>query len=544
VPIPGRRLLAAAAAGTLVVSGCGSSHHRAAPAPASTTQPTSAAAAPGPLPSPVGEVSFALGAVAPSIWNVLAAGGAGPTLDQVAAQLWPSAFLVGPSYVPALNTALLTSASVVSESPQTVVYRINPSATWSDGVAITGQDFVYNWLAQSGQGGATDVGGRPFTPATTTGYSQVSRVVVAPLSPDVVTVRFSTPDPDWKSLFSYLMPAHVAQRIGFDSGFSDPVADLVSGGPYVVQSYSPGGQLRLVRNPSFWGTPATALALDFDFVPYTPQLVAALSAGQVDCAAVPATAATLLPLTRNKALSVKVASGAAYLDLDFREGTDALASASRRQAIVGVVDRQALTTDVVGAVLPGASPVANRFFLPGEPGYVAGNPGAVHAAPGSYQGPPLRLVSGSDPYSAAASRFIVAELRASGIDVSMDTVASVSKVTAGNDWDMAIESRAVEPFPGPATHAYAAGGSGDVDGVDSAQLTALVDRAAYTTGSSREAVIAEIDRLAWQDEVDLPLFALPIDVACQSSVVNVAPNLAPQGPAYNAQLWGLAGGPT
>jgi ABC-type transport system substrate-binding protein len=175
---------------------------------------------------------------------------------------------------------------------------------------------------------------------------------------------------------------------------------------------------------------------------------------------------------------------------------------------------------------------------------VAGAPNATHVAPNSYSGPALRLVAGSDPYSAAAARFIVAELLASGIEVSLDTVASVSTVTAGSHWDLAIEPRTIGPFPGPATDAYAAGSSSDVDGVDSTVLTELVDRAASTTGSARAAVIADIDRLAWQDEVDLPLFALPIDVACQSSVVNVAPNPAPQGPAYNAQLWGLAGSPT
>ncbi len=314
--------MAAAAAGALVLSGCGSSHHRAAPSHPSTTEPTSVAA-PAPTPSPVGEVSFAVGSPAPDNWNVLAAGGAGSTLGQVAAQLWPSAFVVGPNYVPSLNTALLTSATVTSESPQIVVYRINPSATWSDGVPITGQDFIYSWLAQSGRRSPTDIGGRPFTPATTAGYSHIAGIDVAPLRPDVVTVRFSTPYPDWKSLFSYLIPAHVAERIGFDDGFTDPVLDLVSGGPYLVQSYTEGEQLRLVRNPSFSGPPATALALDFDFVPYPPQMVRALSAGQVSCADVPATPATLLPLMGDKSLSVKVTGGGTYLDLDFREGTGA-----------------------------------------------------------------------------------------------------------------------------------------------------------------------------------------------------------------------------
>ena len=38
---------------------------------------------------------------------------------------------------------------MTSRSPQTVVYQINPKAVWADGTAITGQDFVYTWQAQS-----------------------------------------------------------------------------------------------------------------------------------------------------------------------------------------------------------------------------------------------------------------------------------------------------------------------------------------------------------------------------------------------------------
>jgi peptide/nickel transport system substrate-binding protein len=503
-------------------------------------------AAPGPTPPPVGEVSFAVDSPPPSNWNVLAAGGAGSALDQVAAQLWPSAFVVGPNYVPALNAALLTSASVTSPDPQIVVYHINPAAKWSDGVAISGQDFVYNWLAQSGRRGPTDVGGRAFSPATTAGYSQIASIDVAPLAPDAVTVHFSTPYPDWRSLFSNLIPAHVAERIGFDRGFTDPVADLVSGGPYLVQSYTEGGPLRLVRNPGFSGPPGTALALDFDFVPYPPQMVNALSSGQVSCADVPATQAFLSPLMRDKSLSVKVTAGGTYLDLDMQEGTGPLASATRRQTIADLINRQAITTAVVGPVLSGATPVSNRFFMPGQPGYVVGGPTttAVHAVPNGFQGLRLRLIAGSDRYSAAAAHLIESELEAAGIAVSPETVASVPAALAEPDWDLAVEPRSLTAFPGSATATYLAGSPNDVDGVDSPVLNALVGRVDATTGSARLAVIDELDRLAWRDVIDLPLFAVPIAVACQSSVVNVAPNPAPQGSAYNAQLWGLSGNPT
>ena len=53
------------------------------------------------------------------------------------------------------------------------------------------------------------------------------------------------------------MPAHVSERVGFDSGFTDPVADLVSGGPYLVSELQQGYSLELVRNARYWARPPT-----------------------------------------------------------------------------------------------------------------------------------------------------------------------------------------------------------------------------------------------------------------------------------------------
>src|SRR5918997_5390241 len=38
----------------------------------------------------------------------------------------------------------LDSVEMTNTDPQTVVYRINPRAIWSDGVPITADDFIYN----------------------------------------------------------------------------------------------------------------------------------------------------------------------------------------------------------------------------------------------------------------------------------------------------------------------------------------------------------------------------------------------------------------
>ena len=81
-------------------------------------------------------------------------------LQEIMNMVWPQAFIVNNKLQPVLNTQLLESATVTSTNPQTVVYKLNPKAVWSDGTPITADDFIYNWQAQSGNPAYTDVGGQ------------------------------------------------------------------------------------------------------------------------------------------------------------------------------------------------------------------------------------------------------------------------------------------------------------------------------------------------------------------------------------------------
>ena len=98
-------------------------------------------------------------------------------LQEIMNMVWPQAFIVNNKLQPVLNNQLLESASVTGDSPQTVVYKINPKAVWSDGTPITADDFIYNWQAQSGNPAYTDVGNQPYDDATTAGYNQIESVV-------------------------------------------------------------------------------------------------------------------------------------------------------------------------------------------------------------------------------------------------------------------------------------------------------------------------------------------------------------------------------
>ena len=131
---------------------------------------------------------------------------------------------------PKYEHLVTNSAAVTSSDPQTVVYKLNPKAVWSDGTPITADDFIYNWQAQSGNPAYTDVGNQPYDDATTSGYNQIASVVgsdpsggaacdpgstanrnagLCPNGRDV-TVTFKPSFADWRSLYTNIVPAHIA----------------------------------------------------------------------------------------------------------------------------------------------------------------------------------------------------------------------------------------------------------------------------------------------------------------------------------------------
>ena len=505
---------------------------------ASCTSSHQGRGAPPPRPAPARasslttELSFAFNSAPPGNWNPLSGGAAGDGLTAVADQVFPSVYTFGPSFNPTLNNTLVESVTETSQSPQTLVYRINPKAVWSDGVPITGSDFVYNWQAQARKG--TDVGSKPFTPASAPGYNLVQSVTVSSSSPDEVTVVFSSPYADWTSLFRHLIPAHVATRIGFNSGFTDPVADLVSGGPYVVTAFDPSGLLRLVRNPSYPGPPASTLELDFRFVPEWQQISTALAEGQIGCAEAPATELALFPLRSSKNLNVMVAPGAQYLDLEFEQKAGSLQSQALRAAVTAAISRPAVIAATVAGAAPGEPALANRFLVPGEVGYSPHGP--PPPASGSHPGSGVLSLSANptDPLASAAAQSISQQLNAAGFSVGVTGL--------NGHWDLAVRDHTLSPYPGEAMQKYLTGSSSNLDGVTDPNLDAAIGAAATAPDGQRPTLVNQADQLAWGSYADLPIAAIPQAVVCQTYVIGVAPNPSPDGPAYNADGWGIAAG--
>ena len=303
-------------------------------------------------------------------WNLLSAEGNTFDYGQIINALAPSTFLYNPSYSVSMNTNLLVSATETSTSPETVVYKIQPNAVWSDGTAINADDFIYNWEVQNG----TDAN---IPAATTTGYQNIESVTGSDNGKTVTTV-YKTPFADWKSLFTTMLPAHIAAEHGNNEASftwfqSNPLP--VSGGPFVVSSVSSDHtSVILKRNPKYYGKASYLDQITFRAITDASQEPTALQNHEVD-GIYPQPQTTLVTQLKNMGGQIRyqIDSGLSFEHIDFNLKNPALGNATwgktLRTAMFTATDRNAILAKTIQQFQPSAVPLNSRMMVPGQNGY-------------------------------------------------------------------------------------------------------------------------------------------------------------------------------
>jgi peptide/nickel transport system substrate-binding protein len=549
-------------AAALIAAGCSST-------------PGSSSAGAGPVKSG-GTLTFALDEDVPG-FNALLAGDNEFVLTEILDQTLPRVFVVQPNLQPVLNTEVVTSASVVKTSPQTVVYQINPKAVWSDGVPISASDFIYNWQAQSGNPKFKDVGGKPFLPAATDGYSQIASVTGSN-GGKTVTVVFSKPYGDWRSLFSQanpLLPAHIAQKAGFDSGFQNfGPAVQVSGGPYEIQSYTKGEDLVEARNPHYWGPPGTLSQIVFRFILSDDQQPPAVQNGEVNM--VNPVLASIPFLDSVKSIpnfTVSVQPALEFQHMDFNQANPYLALSSVRHAIAYGTNRQEMVSRIVAPLTTAIGPLGNRLMMPTEAGYAdtdngygAFDPakaksllqqaGMTMSADGYFQ-PNFGPEKGQDftlsisTTSGVAVRSEIeqlfqADMKAIGVKINIQNyTANTLFGTIGPKGEFQIIEFAwvISPFTSGNQSIYCSYTSPECgnnwDHYSDPKVDTLFDQALTAVNpTAATALYNQVDGLLWSDMVTLPLFQNPDLFGWSSNYAHVVPNTSNIGIPWNANGWG------
>ncbi|WP_194291355.1 ABC transporter family substrate-binding protein [Cumulibacter manganitolerans] len=317
----------------------------------------------------------------------------------VSALLQPWAYIADSKLNVCQDGDLLDSVKVTSKDPQTVEYKISQKAVWSDGQPVACKDFYLQWLQAVSKGtttGADGKAGPAFDPAGTSGYDQM-QPPECPDGPEGKTVKtvYDTPYPDWKAVFTGMVPAHVVEKAagGVDvtsfkaddtspalSAFAQQYISLFSGlkpesslsaGPYKLQSASEE-QVVLVRNDKYWGPKGGPESITLKAMSDGQSQVQALQNQEVQVIQPQPDGALASQLKSSQGVVFNAYAGATYEHIDFNmslpmfQGDDGKAI---RKAFFQCVDRQEIIDKLVADVNPDTKPLGSFMFMPTQDGY-------------------------------------------------------------------------------------------------------------------------------------------------------------------------------
>ncbi|MGH9150790.1 MAG: ABC transporter substrate-binding protein, partial [Acidimicrobiales bacterium] len=333
-----------------------------------------------------------------------------------------------------------------------------------------------------------------------------SRFVAAlegPAADGRVTVGFTGPLPGWRRLWSH------TDAVGA------PAAG-VWGGPFVVQSYTPGLELALGRNESWWGRPAPHLdELRLVLVPDDVTARQLLERGELDVL-MPLAATVRTPQLQALA-GVAVAAaetGGWWVGLRLNPGE---LSGSQRRALLGTLDRAEFVGTLLrgeARLLDGLGPGADATWagVAAGSGDARGLPAVVDLV-GTWEEPMTRLLQRSMQRRAATAGSGRLELRNAEAD-------RVEGWVAAGEYGAAIV--VVADPPSPCWSCRWAGVAGDL---------------ARQADTDDPAAVAALQAKLRDDRLVVPLWRPVTVVAWRGGLNGPAANGYALNAAWNAWDW-------
>ncbi|MEO9238279.1 MAG: ABC transporter family substrate-binding protein [Jatrophihabitantaceae bacterium] len=438
---------------------------------------------------------------------------------------------------PILNTDIVDKAEQTSSSPQTINYHINPKAVWSDGTPITYKDFAGMWSALNGTNKA-------FKPASTNGYQQVTSVSKGATDQDV-TVTFKDPYPDWKSLFSPIMPASLdATPASFNTSWAN--GPKLSGGPYMVSAMDKTAKtITVTKNDKWWGRAPKLDKIQFIVIDQSAQ-AKALQSNQIDFVDIGSDVATYAIVKATPGVSIHKAGGPNWRHIDLGN-TGAMSDVRVRQAVMLSLDRVGDAKTLLGPLDWPAKVLDSHIWMNNQSQYKEtcgafcnqdiAKAGSLLTAAG--------YTKGSDGFYSKAGKvlnlnFIIPDgvktsadesalqqqaLKSAGIKVTIKSVPSdpffPDYVLVGK-FDLTIFSWIGTPFPvSSAQSIYQSDGDQNYAKIGSAEIDGLYKQAVSELDPTKATDLTyQIDQKLWEEGHSAPLYQRPDLVATKTNLVN------------------------
>ena len=504
-------------------------------------------------------------------WNLLSNEGNVFHNNEVLKAVLPYTFVMQPDLTVTMNNDLLDSAKVTNSSPETIVYKIRPTAVWSDGAPITADDFVYNWKLQNGH----DCPG--CSVFTTAGYDQV-RSVVGSDNGKTVTVTLTKPFTDWKQLWSGgspIYPAHIAAQHGdtktapgLAASFSwfGATVPTYSGGPFQIDNVKNNESVTLVPNPKWSGTRPKLDRLIYRIITDANQEPTALQNREVQVIYPQPQVDLVQQVRRIPGVSSFVGLGLSWEHFDFNLQNGYLNDPALRTALFTAIDRQAIINKTVGQFATAVKPLNSHNFVPQESSYQdlisetgqgSGNlakareilvtagykiDGDQLKTPIGLTVPPLRMryTIGNQVRQVECELF-AQMVKPLGITVQVTPTDDLGATTSRGDYDIIVFAWVASPFPyANALQIWGTGQGNNVGRYSNPDVDRLITAAGSQTDESvAKETLNAADRRLTKDAYVLPLYQKPTFIALYDNIANVRNNSTVDAPPYNVAQWGF-----
>jgi peptide/nickel transport system substrate-binding protein len=460
---------------------------------------------------------------------------------------------------------------VLATNPLTVRFSYKPSARWSDGRQITGNDFLATYRTIMNPN--WDITSRD-------GWEDIASV----------RARGKTVTVTWKRNRSYAawdaivatspMPAHKVAGQNFNDLWRSSL-DIASG-PFRFVSWQRGTQLVLARNAAFAAGPKARLdRMIFRFIPSTPSLFQALESEEIQVAE-PQPQLQIVELRKNSRFRVQSGPGYLWEHLDIQfgaKGHPALRRPYVRQALITGINRAQLREALyirTGLVQAKELPVLqSHIFKPFERGYrpnwarwrfsqrnaiailkrnrCTGGPDAptanndrIWTCPGVGRLSFRFTTTSGNQLRALTFEIAQRQLRSVGIELVPRFGPSgtvFGQVLPSGDWDVFMFGWRGSPTDSATSFTlYGCGGDLNYMNYCDTKVTALLKRAQYTPdATARAALVNRAERMMVEDVPSIPLFARPGFLISNRRVAGTILNPTNQGSTWNVHTWRLAG---
>lgn len=285
---------------------------------------------------------------------------------QLAFNLFEGLMMPGPTTEGLADTSKLVVHGVaesheVSADGKTYTFKLRKDAKWSNGDALTANDFVYSWKRVLTPGFPADYAQMMWVIAGAEAYNKGqqadwAQVGVKTPDPHTLVVTLNDPTPYFPELLAFYTFFPVPEKVITEKGdaWSKP-ENIVTNGAYKLSSYKPQQEIIVEKSDVYWDKANVAIPkVRFRIISDLNAVVNAYKTGELHWSGAGLPVAQITNLLTHPDYMSEPQLGVYYYRVNVSKGDSPLAKAQVRRALAMAIDRESLVNNTMSGLFKAA----------------------------------------------------------------------------------------------------------------------------------------------------------------------------------------------